>query len=409
MGRNILMAQSGGPTSAINATISGLIEQAIKEPSIDKIYGAKHGIKGVLNEDFIDLGEAFGNPTDIMRLYHTPSAALGSCRYKLALPEKDDSDYASILRIFDKYDIGFFAYVGGNDSMDTVDKLGKYLKAKNRDDIIVIGVPKTIDNDLVSTDHCPGYGSAAKYIGTTFTELERDCRVYDTKSVTIVEVMGRNAGWLTAASALSRIHGGMGPNLIYLCETVFDSEKFLEDIKEAFTKTNGVLVAISEGIKGKSGKYVSEEDSENAFVDAFGHKHIAGSARVLEKLVMNELGYKVRPIELSLIQRSAAHLASATDLRESKNLGIRAVKHLVEGKGNIMVSLERISDSPYEIKLGYAPVDSIANREKKVPLEWISESKNDVTQELMDYMLPLIQGEVPSFFENGIPKHKILF
>lgn len=271
-----------------------------------------------------------------------------------------------------------------------------------------MGAPKTIDNDLVGTDHCPGFGSAAKYIGTTFAELERDCHVYDTKAVTIVEVMGRNAGWLTAASALARNNGGPGPNLIYLCEPEFSVEGFLRDVKKELESHDSVLVAISEGIKDANGVYVSEQVQSGA-VDTFGHSYIAGSARVLEDAVRTEIGCKVRSIELNLMQRCASHIASAVDIQESRMLGMTACQMALEGKSGLMAAVERVSDAPYEVRFVGVPVSQVSNQEKKVPRDFINEAGNDVTEKMMAYLNPLIQGEAPVIYENGIPKHVSLY
>lgn len=292
--------------------------------------------------------------------------------------------------------------------MDTVDKLSAYCRENHIDDIMIVGAPKTIDNDLVGTDHCPGFGSAAKYIGTTFAELERDCHVYDTKAVTIVEVMGRNAGWLTAASALARNNGGKGPNLIYLCEPAFSVETFVEDVKNELRDNDSVLVAISEGIKDKNGVYISESVQSGA-VDTFGHSYIAGSARVLEDAVRREIGCKVRSIELNLMQRCAAHIASATDIQESRMLGMTACQLALEGKSGLMAAVERISDKPYHVRFTGIPVSQVSNQEKKVPADYINEAGNDVTEKMMDYLKPLIQGEAHVVYENGIPKHLELY
>ena len=340
--RNLLVAQSGGPTSAINATIAGVIMEAYASDQVDTIYGAVNGIKGVLEERFVNLSEKVPGEDELEILCQTPAAALGSCRVKLKNPEEDDSQFQEIIRIFRKHGIAYFIYAGGNDSMDTVDKLAAYCKEHEIEDIHVMGAPKTIDNDLVGTDHCPGFGSAAKYIATTFSELERDCHVYDTKAVTIVEVMGRNAGWLTAASALARNNGAEGPSLIYLCEPAFSVESFLADVKGKLEKQDSVLVAISEGIKDKDGVYISEQVQSGA-VDNFGHSYIAGSARVLEDIVRREIGCKVRSIELNLMQRCASHIASKTDIQESKMLGMTACRCALQEKSGLMASVERIS------------------------------------------------------------------
>ncbi|MCI5511503.1 MAG: 6-phosphofructokinase [Oliverpabstia sp.] len=406
--KNLLVAQSGGPTAAINATVAGVITEALTSGQVDGIWGAVNGIKGVLEERFVDLREKIQGTGDLDLLCQTPAAALGSCRFKLKDPAVDDSQFSRIVEIFRKHDIKYFIYAGGNDSMDTVDKLSAYCREKGMDDIHVIGAPKTIDNDLVGTDHCPGFGSAAKYIGVTFAELERDCHVYDTKAVTIVEVMGRNAGWLTAASALARNNGGKGPNLIYLCEPAFSIEGFLEDVKRELETNDSVLVAISEGIKDKNGVYISESVQSGA-VDTFGHSYIAGSACVLEEAVRSRIGCKVRSIELNLMQRCAAHVASRTDIQESRMLGMTACHLALERKTGLMAAVERISDEPYQVRFTGIPVCSVANQEKKVPEDYINAAGNDVTEKMMSYLRPLIQGEAPVIYKNGIPAHLILY
>lgn len=406
--KNLLVAQSGGPTAAINATVAGVIAAAMSSREVDGIWGAVNGIKGVLEERFVDLRNKITGTNELDILCQTPAAALGSCRFKLKSSEEDSSQLEEIIRIFRKNGIAYFIYAGGNDSMDTVDKLSAYCRENHIDDIMIVGAPKTIDNDLVGTDHCPGFGSAAKYIGTTFAELERDCHVYDTKAVTIVEVMGRNAGWLTAASALARNNGGKGPNLIYLCEPAFSVETFVEDVKNELRDNDSVLVAISEGIKDKNGVYISESVQSGA-VDTFGHSYIAGSARVLEDAVRREIGCKVRSIELNLMQRCAAHIASATDIQESRMLGMTACQLALEGKSGLMAAVERISDKPYQVRFIGIPVSQVSNQEKKVPADYINEAGNDVTEKMMDYLKPLIQGEAHVVYENGIPKHLELY
>ena len=406
--KNLLVAQSGGPTAAINATVAGVIAAAMSSREVDGIWGAVNGIKGVLEERFVDLRNKITGTNELDILCQTPAAALGSCRFKLKSSEEDSSQLEEIIRIFRKNGIAYFIYAGGNDSMDTVDKLSAYCRENHIDDIMIVGAPKTIDNDLVGTDHCPGFGSAAKYIGTTFAELERDCHVYDTKAVTIVEVMGRNAGWLTAASALARNNGGKGPNLIYLCEPAFSVETFVEDVKNELRDNDSVLVAISEGIKDKNGVYISESVQSGA-VDTFGHSYIAGSARVLEDAVRREIGCKVRSIELNLMQRCAAHIASATDIQESRMLGMTACQLALEGKSGLMAAVERISDKPYQVRFTGIPVSQVSNQEKKVPSDYINEAGNDVTEKMMDYLKPLIQGEAHVVYENGIPKHLELY
>lgn len=406
--KNLLVAQSGGPTAAINATVAGVVETAMASRQVDGIWGAVNGIKGVLEERFVDLRKKITGTRELDILCQTPAAALGSCRFKLKDPANDASQFEEIIRIFRKHEIAYFVYAGGNDSMDTVDKLSAYCREKGVEDIKIVGAPKTIDNDLVGTDHCPGFGSAAKYIGVTFAELERDCHVYDTKAVTIVEVMGRNAGWLTAASALARNNGAQGPNLIYLCEPAFSVEKFLSDVKKQLELHDSVLVAVSEGIKNVDGVYISESVQSGA-VDTFGHSYIAGSARVLEDAVRNTIGCKVRSIELNLMQRCASHVASRTDIEESRMLGMTACQLALEGKSGLMAAVERISDAPYQVKFTGVPVCQVSNEEKKVPDDYINEAGNDVTEKMMAYLKPLIQGEVSVIYENGIPKHLALY
>lgn len=406
--KNLLVAQSGGPTAAINATVAGVIMSAFTSGKVDNVWGAVNGIKGVLEERFVDLREKINGTDDLDTLCQTPAAALGSCRFKLKDPAVDPSQYEEIVRILRKNEIAYFIYVGGNDSMDTVDKLSAFCAQKGIDDIKVIGAPKTVDNDLVGTDHCPGFGSAAKYIATTFAELERDCHVYDTKAVTIVEVMGRNAGWLTAASALARNNGAKGPNLIYLCEPAFSLEKFVADVRKQLETNDSVVVAISEGIKDANGVYISESVQSGA-VDNFGHSYIAGSARVLEDVVRREIGCKVRSIELNLMQRCAAHVASATDIQESKMLGLTACQLALDGESGLMAAVERISSAPYQVQFKGIPVCDVSNKEKKVPADFINAEGNDVTDKMIEYLSPLIQGENRVVYENGIPKHIALY
>lgn len=406
--QNLLVAQSGGPTVAINATLVGIVTGAGASGRIDKIYGAINGIQGVLEENFIILNEELKDTQCMELLSQTPAAALGSCRFKLDDIEKNDSQYKKIVDILHAHNIGFFIYIGGNDSMDTVDKLSRYCIEHDIEDIKVIGAPKTIDNDLMETDHCPGFGSAAKYIATTFAELERDCSVYRIPAVTIVEVMGRNAGWLTASSALSRLNGGKGPSLIYLCERSFSVEKFIEDVKEQLASHPDVLVAISEGIKDENGVYISESE-QHGVTDVFGHGALAGAARVLENAVRERIGCKVRSIEINLMQRCAAHVASATDIAESKTLGLQAFQCAMEGMTGVMAAVKRIRSNPYEVVFRRVRVSEVANREKTVPISWITPDGHDVSAEMLEYLVPLIQGEIHPIYENGIPKHLKLY
>ena len=407
MKKNLLVAQSGGPTAAINATLAGVIKQAIKEEQIDQVYGACYGIQGVLEQKFVNLTEKVDTEEKLEKLKRTPAAALGSCRFKLNDIKEDDSQYQEIVDILHKMNIGYFVYIGGNDSMDTVAKLSAYCKEKGVEDIKVIGGPKTIDNDLGETDHCPGFGSAAKFIATAFTEIACDCFVYDVPSVTIVEVMGRNAGWLTASSALARTEERRVPQLIYLCEKVFDEEKFIEDVNKALEKENNIIVAVSEGVKDATGHYVGEE-TKSGKEDAFGHKYLSGIGKYLEGLVGNRIGCKVRSVELNILQRCAGYMLSETDIIESRNLGAFAAVSAIRGESGKMSALKRICDDPYQVEIELADLSKIANFEKKVPMEWINEEGNDIKDDLLTYLKPLIQGEVQIPYENGVPRHFIL-
>lgn len=405
--KNMLVAQSGGPSAAINATITGVIDAAIASNQVGHVYGALNGIKGVLNENFVNLDEVCDTKEKRDLLSVTPAAALGSCRWKLKDPKENAEEFEEIIRILRKNNIGYFVYTGGNDSMDTVYKLSIYCKENNIDDIKVMGAPKTIDNDLGETDHCPGFGSAAKFIATAFTEIACDCFVYDVPSVTIVEVMGRNAGWLTASSALARTEERRVPQLIYLCEKVFDEEKFIEDVNKALEKENNIIVAVSEGVKDATGHYVGEE-TKSGKEDAFGHKYLSGIGKYLEGLVGNRIGCKVRSIELNILQRCAGYMLSETDIIESRNLGAFAAVSAIRGESGKMSALKRICDDPYQVEIELADLSKIANFEKKVPMEWINEEGNDIKDDLLTYLKPLIQGEVQIPYENGVPRHFIL-
>ena len=405
--KNMLVAQSGGPSAAINATITGVIDAGIASDQVGHVYGARNGIKGVLNENFVNLDEVCDTKEKRDLLSVTPAAALGSCRWKLKDPKENAEEFEEIIRILRKNNIGYFVYTGGNDSMDTVYKLSIYCKENNIDDIKVMGAPKTIDNDLGETDHCPGFGSAAKFIATAFTEIACDCFVYDVPSVTIVEVMGRNAGWLTASSALARTEERRVPQLIYLCETVFDEEKFIEDVNKALEKENNIIVAVSEGVKDATGHYVGEE-TKSGKEDAFGHKYLSGIGKYLEGLVGNRIGCKVRSVELNILQRCAGYMLSETDIIESRNLGAFAAVSAIRGESGKMSALKRICDDPYQVEIELADLSKIANFEKKVPMEWINEEGNDIKDDLLTYLKPLIQGEVQIPYENGVPRHFIL-
>ncbi len=405
--KNMLVAQSGGPSAAINATITGVIDAGLASKEVGHVYGALNGIKGVLNENFVLLDDACSTKEDRDLLSITPAAALGSCRLKLKDPEKNSKEFEKIINILRKHEIGYFIYAGGNDSMDTVYKLSKYCEQQGIDDIKIMGAPKTIDNDLGETDHCPGFGSAAKFIASVFSEIACDSFVYDVPSVTIVEVMGRNAGWLTASAALARVKERRAPQLIYLCEVAFDEERFLDDLRKALKKENNIIVAVSEGVKTADGNYVGEE-TKSGKEDVFGHKYLSGVGKYLEGLVSEQIGCKVRSIELNVLQRCAGHMLSETDILESRNLGAFSAISAIRGESGKMSAIERTSNDPYLITLKLANLSKIANFEKKVPLEWISEEGNDIKKELVDYLRPLIQGEVNIPYENGVPKHFVL-
>ncbi|MBO7169656.1 MAG: 6-phosphofructokinase [Clostridia bacterium] len=401
---NAVVGQSGGPTAAINATLAGVIRGTLASEAIGTLYGMRHGVEGLLKEDLVDLTALFAKEEDITLLEDTPAAALGSCRYRLPDPEKDAAPFDKLLAIFKKYDIRYFFYIGGNDSMDAVAKLTRYMKDADYD-MRVIGVPKTIDNDLVGTDHTPGFGSAAKYVATTIKEVIRDCAVYTVRAVTIVEIMGRDAGWLTTAAALPSL-SGEGPDLIYLPERPFDNDAFLASVKEAFERHPNVVVAVSEGLRTKDGTYVGASAQSGA-TDAFGHQYLAGTGKYLEYLVKNELGCKVRSIELNLPQRCAAHISSATDIEESVRTGKGAVEAAVAGtSGHMVVALRE--DNPYAIRISTSPVSEIANKVKTVPDAYINEAENGITEAGLAYLAPLILGERACAYENGMPKHFII-
>ena len=406
--KNILVAQSGGPTAAINATLAGVIREARKRSEIDRIYGAFHGVAGILEDEIVELDQTFASEKALELLEKTPAAALGSCRLKLKNYDENADQYGKIIEIFRKYEIHYFVYIGGNDSMDTVLQLSKYCAENGIDDICVVGAPKTIDNDLCGIDHCPGFGSAAKYIASVCVELEREIDVYDVPNVIIIEMMGRHAGWLTAAAALAQEQSRDVPYLIYLEEIVFDTKKFIRDIRAALESSNRVIVAVSEGIHDADGHFICEACDPDQETDAFGHKQLAGTGRVLARLVKDEIGCKVRAIEPNLMQRCAAHILSRTDTEESKKLGQLAVSLCVEHRPGMMASLTRVSDEPYEVRYTAVPIEEVANKEKKVPLEWIAESGNGVTEKMISYLRPLVQGELLCEYENGIPKFLVI-
>ena len=395
-----IFGQSGGPTSVINASAYGVIKTALEAEEITKVYGASHGIVGVLNDELFVMDEE--DPEELRYLLHTPSSELGSCRYKMKDPEVDDTDYKRILEIFKKYNVRYFFYNGGNDSMDTCNKISRYMKAVGYD-CRVMGVPKTIDNDLFGTDHCPGFASAAKYIATSCMEINKDARVYDNKMVVIVEIMGRHAGWLAASAALATAYGS-GPDLIYLPECDFDMDRFLADVDELYHKNGKVFVAVSEGIHYADGSFVSE--AKTSATDGFGHAQLGGLAAMLAEIVKNHTGAKVRGIEFSLLQRCAAHVASATDVDEAFTAGKVAVEKAVAGETGYMVAFERqMEDGKYSCAYRLLPLESVANYEKKVPMEWINDAHNGLKEEFISYALPLIQGEANVPMVDSLPRY----
>lgn len=400
--KNVLVAQSGGPTSAINASLAGVLKATIDSDNYDRCYGAINGVLGVLSENYLDLTDKAKGDSDFIKLLNqTPAMYLGSCRFKLPEYRDDDSSYSFIFSQFRKLNIGAFFYIGGNDSMDTVLKLSNYAREIGSD-VKIIGVPKTIDNDLCNTDHTPGFGSAAKYIASSLLEIAHDTFIYAVKSVTIVEIMGRDAGWLTAASALARNGYSTAPHLIYLPEVPFDKEKFISDVRHELSKRNNVIIAVSEGIRDKDGNYIT---SSKAMADTFGHQQLSGAGKALEFLVKENIDVKVRSVEINVLQRCAAHLASKTDLDESFAQGKKAVALSEEGQTGCMVVLKRLSNAPYQVEYSYAQIKDIANEAKSVPLEWINREENDITEEFIEYLRPLIIGEAENYYENGIPKY----
>lgn len=398
--KNLIVGQSGGPTTVINSSLYGVVSEGRRHPeTIDRIYGMINGIEGFLNNTILDFSEALpGEKLDGLKF--TPGAYLGSCRYKL--PESlEDPVYPKLFEKFNEMNIGWFFYIGGNDSMDTVDKLNTYAKAVGKD-VKIVGIPKTIDNDLCITDHTPGYGSAAKYVASTLLEIGHDTSIYPINSVTIVEIMGRDAGWLTGASVLARNKYNHAPHLIYLPEVAFDEAQFIEDVREAIKKYNNVVIAVSEGIKNAEGKYIS---ATSAVEDTFGHSQLSGTGKCLEYIIKQNLQVKVRSVEINILQRCAAHMSSITDIGEAFRLGRHAVETALEGKSGVMVTAIRKANEPYSVKMGDTDVKNVAGLVKHVPREWINERGNDVTQDFVDYAYPLILGEPVVKYERGIPDY----
>jgi len=397
---NCLVAQSGGPTAVINASVCGVIQEAAKSDAIQGIYGAYNGILGVLREEIFDLGAE--DPETIEMLKTTPSAAVGSCRYKLKKLEENRADYERVLEVFKAHNIRYFFYAGGNDSMDTASKI-KDLSAQMGYEMRVMGVPKTIDNDLACTDHCPGYGSVAKFIATSAMEAGRDTEsLYTFDTCAVMETMGRNAGWIAAASALARRTEEDAPHLVYVPEVSFSKEKFVEDVRKVHEKLGRCFVVASEGIRWDNGRYVAEDTSQLA-KDSFGHSQLGGVAQILKSIIEQELGLKTRWMMQGLTQRNAMHFASRTDRDEAYLCGAEAVRQALSGTTGYMITLQRVSSSPYQVETGLATLEDVANGEKKLPRNWINQEGNFPTQEFLDYARPLIQGEVEVPMEGGLP------
>ena len=400
---NVIVGQSGGPTSVINSSLAGVFKTA-KDNGIRHIYGMRNGIEGLLHERYVDLYDYIANDLDIELLKRTPSSYLGTCRYKLPAPEDSPETYEKIFEILKRLGVGYFFYIGGNDSMDTIMKLSRYAETVGSN-IRFMGIPKTIDNDLAMTDHTPGYGSAAKYIATAMKEIIRDAKTYPSASVTVVEIMGRNAGWLTAASQLSRAEDCSGPDLICLPERVFDYDSFLSVIAEMQRERTAVIVAVSEGVRTSDGKYVCEANKKSNVTDSFGHKLLGGTALYLSDFLAENMGVKSRGIVLSTLQRCASHLVSRRDITEAFMAGADATVAAFGGETGKMIIFKRISDSPYSIVTDIADIAKIANKEKKVPSAWITPSGTSLTKDFDKYARPLIIGELSPFMVEGLPRH----
>ena len=400
---NVIVGQSGGPTAVINSSLAGVYKTA-KDRAARKVYGILHGIQRLLEEKYVDLSELIKSDLDIDLLKRTPSAYLGSCRYKLPEIKGNTDFYDRIFEILDKMEIEYFFYIGGNDSMDTIKKLSDYA-ILNGSTIKFMGVPKTIDNDLAVTDHTPGYGSAAKYIASITKEVIRDGLVYGTKSVTILEIMGRNAGWLTGAAALAKGEDCEGPDMIFLPEIPFDVDEFMKKVEQLQKEKSSVVVAVSEGVKVADGRYVCELTDNIDYVDAFGHRQLTGTARYLAERISREVGCKTRAIEFNSLQRCASHIVGRVDITEAFQVGGAAVKAAFEGETAKMIILKRISDDPYLCVTDLYDVHKIANVEKKVPREWINEAGDYVTPEFVNYVRPLIQAELTPMMVDGLPRH----
>lgn len=403
MNGNVIVGQSGGPTSVINSSLVGVFQGA-KRAGCGKIYGMRNGLEGLLQERYVELNDCIKNDLDIEILKRTPSSFLGTCRYKLPHYEKDSAVYEKLFAILKKLDIKHFFYIGGNDSMDTIKKLAEYA-SKINSDITFMGVPKTIDNDLDKTDHTPGYGSAAKYVASAMKEIILDTDTYTTDSITIVEIMGRNAGWLTASAALARTEDCTGPDLIYLPETPFSYDKFVSDILEVKKHKSSAIIALSEGIRNADGQYICETQKDDMKLDVFGHKMLGETSLFLSDMVGKDTGMKSRGIVFSTLQRCASHIVSRRDITEAYDAGATAVAAALAGKTGKMVIFKRISNEPYKVFTETHDIGDIANVEKTVPKEWITQNGTYVSQEFIDYARPLIIGELTPFMVDGLPRH----
>ncbi len=400
---NVIVGQSGGPTAVINSSLAGVYKTA-RDRGAKKVFGMLHGVQGLLEEQVVDLSQHIRSDLDIDLLKRTPSSFLGSCRFKLPEIKDDQTIYDKIFAILDKLEIEYFFYIGGNDSMDTIKKLSDYA-ILNGSRIRFMGVPKTIDNDLAVTDHTPGFGSAAKYIASITKEVIRDGLVYDQQNVTLVEIMGRNAGWLTGAAALARGEDCEGPDMLFLPELTFDVDRFMKKVEEIHKIKKSVVIAVSEGVKVEDGRYVCELTDNIDYVDAFGHRQLTGTARYLAEKISKEVGCKTRAIEFNSLQRCASHIVGRVDITEAFQVGGAAVKAAFEGETGKMIILKRVSDDPYICVTDIYDVHKIANIEKKVPREWINEEGNYVTPEFINYVRPLIQAELTPMMVDGLPRH----
>ncbi len=395
---NIAIAQSGGPTCAINASLVGAFAQALKTQEIDAVFGSVNGIEGIIKDNLIDLKNFITSNEDMELLKQTPSTVLGSCRYKLPPVNENEKVYKDIMHCFKKHNIKVFLYIGGNDSMDTVMKLSLYAESHG-EDVRIIGIPKTIDNDLCETDHTPGFGSAAKYVATTVQEIVCDSSVYSIESVTIIEIMGRHAGWLTASTCVICANGINAPHLIYLPEDDFDIDKFVEDVRREQAKHKAVVIAVSEGIM------TNKDGFRSGVTDNFGHEYLSGIGKQLENVIREKIGCKVRSIELNVMQRCSSHICSETDINESCQIGAAGVEAALSGKTGEMMAFKRISNKPYIVDIISVPAEKVANKERLFPKDWITSDHTNVKKSAVDYFLPLIQGERVIRMKNGMPQH----